>query len=78
MRIEPATLDELAALVGALPERLRLMPLLAAWCGLRFGELTAFQVVEPEGRERTEQREPAVLERRRFGRDVLTMRDSGM
>ena len=38
-RIEPATLDELAALVGALPERLRLMPLLAAWCGLRFGEV---------------------------------------
>ena len=38
-RIEPATLDELAALVGALPERLRAMPLLAAWCGLRFGEV---------------------------------------
>ena len=31
-RIEPATLDELAALVAAMPERLRLMPLLAAWC----------------------------------------------
>jgi len=38
-RIEPATLDELAALVAAMPERLRLMPLLASWCGLRFGEL---------------------------------------
>ena len=34
-----ATLDELVALVGALPERLRVMPLLAAWCGLRFGEV---------------------------------------
>ena len=39
-RIEPATLDELAALVAAMPERLRLMPLLAAWCGLRFGEVS--------------------------------------
>jgi len=38
-RIEPATLEELAALVAAMPERLRLMPLLASWCGLRFGEL---------------------------------------
>jgi integrase len=38
-RIEPATLAELEALVRATPERLRLMPLLAAWCGLRFGEL---------------------------------------
>lgn len=38
-RIEPATLEELAALVDAMPERLRLMPLLGAWCGLRFGEV---------------------------------------
>lgn len=39
-RVQPLTLDELAALVAALPERYRLMTLLAAWCGLRFGELT--------------------------------------
>lgn len=38
-KIEPASLSELEALVKATPERLRLMPLLAAWCGLRFGEL---------------------------------------
>jgi integrase len=38
-RIEPATLDELVALVDAMPPRLQLMPLLGAWCGLRFGEL---------------------------------------
>lgn len=38
-KIEPATLEELEALVGATPERYRLMMLLAAWCGLRFGEL---------------------------------------
>ena len=36
---EPATLDELALLVAALPERLRLMIELAAWCALRFGEV---------------------------------------
>lgn len=38
-RVKPASLDELTALVSAMPERLRVMTLLAAWCGLRFGEL---------------------------------------
>jgi integrase len=38
--IRPATLAELDALVAAMPERYRTMTLLAAWCGLRFGELT--------------------------------------
>jgi integrase len=38
-KIKPATLDELEALVTAMPERYRLMVLLAAWCALRFGEL---------------------------------------
>jgi integrase len=37
---EPAALDELATIVENMPERYRLMVLLAAWCGLRFGELT--------------------------------------
>lgn len=36
---ELATLDELALLVAAMPERLRLMIELAAWCALRFGEV---------------------------------------
>jgi integrase len=39
-KIEPATLPELEALTKAMPERYQLMILLAAWCGLRFGELT--------------------------------------
>jgi len=39
-RTRPASLDELAAIVAAMPERYRAMVLLAAWCGLRFGELT--------------------------------------
>ncbi|WP_299520805.1 site-specific integrase [uncultured Serinicoccus sp.] len=39
-KTEPATLEQLASLVGAMPERYKVMTLLAAWCGLRFGELT--------------------------------------
>lgn len=38
-KIQPATLEQLEKLVSALPERYRLMALLASWCGLRFGEL---------------------------------------
>ena len=39
-RIKPATLPELGMLVSAMPDKYRVMTLLAAWCGLRFGELT--------------------------------------
>jgi integrase len=39
-KIKPASLDELGALVAAMPERYRVATLIAAWCGLRFGELT--------------------------------------
>ena len=38
-KIKPATLPELEALVTAMPAKYRTMTLLAAWCGLRFGEL---------------------------------------
>lgn len=38
-KVKPATLGELEALTTAMPERYRVMVLLAAWCGLRFGEL---------------------------------------
>lgn len=38
--IEPATLDELVVMVATVPFRYRAMLLLAAWCALRFGELT--------------------------------------
>lgn len=37
--IRPASLAELEALTAAMPDRLRAMVLLAAWCALRFGEL---------------------------------------
>jgi integrase len=39
-KVTTLTLDELAALVDAMPERYQPMTLLAAWCGLRFGEFT--------------------------------------
>jgi integrase len=38
-RIRPASITELAALTDAMPERLRLMVLLASWCAMRFGEV---------------------------------------
>jgi len=41
IKIKPASLQELTALVAAMPERYKAMVLLAAWCGLRFGELAA-------------------------------------
>lgn len=38
-KIRPATLSEVAVIVAAMPERRRVMVLLAAWTALRFGEL---------------------------------------
>jgi integrase len=37
--VRPASLPELEALAAAMPQRYRVMVLLAAWCALRFGEL---------------------------------------
>jgi integrase len=39
VRIKPATLAELEVIAAAMPPRLRVLVLLAAWCGLRYGEL---------------------------------------
>ncbi len=38
IKIQPASVEELATLTAAMPERLRLMVTLASWCALRFGE----------------------------------------
>lgn len=38
--VQPATLEELETIVAELPDRYQLMALLAAWCAMRFGELT--------------------------------------
>lgn len=37
-KIRPASIEELGVLTEAMPERLRLMVMLASWCALRFGE----------------------------------------
>lgn len=37
-KIRPASIEELATVTAAMPERLRLMVTLASWCALRFGE----------------------------------------
>ena len=37
--IRPATIDELEAIVEAMPDRLRALVLLCAWCALRSGEV---------------------------------------
>ena len=39
-RAKPATVEELTAITEAMPDRYQLMVMLAAWCALRFGELT--------------------------------------
>lgn len=38
--IRPASLDELAVIVEAMPAPLRVLTLLSSWCALRFGEAT--------------------------------------
>lgn len=38
-KVKPATLPQLEALAAAMPERHRLMVMLASWCAMRFGEL---------------------------------------
>lgn len=37
-KIRPASVDELAIVTAAMPERLRLMVIFASWCAMRFGE----------------------------------------
>lgn len=44
-----ATLEELEVIVAEMPDRLRLLVLLAAWCGLRFGELTELRRLDVVG-----------------------------
>lgn len=43
-QVRPASLEEIAALVAAMPERLKVMTLVAAWCALRYGELTELRL----------------------------------
>jgi integrase len=52
-KIRPASLDEIATITQEMPEQYQAMVLLAAWCALRFGELTELRrkdiiIVEPQ------------------------------
>jgi integrase len=38
-KIKPATIVELETIVASMPDHLKVMVLLASWCGLRYGEL---------------------------------------
>jgi integrase len=51
-QIREASLAELEAITLAMPPRYRLMVLLAAWCALRFGELTELRRSEHRREER--------------------------
>jgi integrase len=51
-QVRPASLAELEVLTAAMPERYRLMVLLAAWCGLRFGELAELRRADVDLRAR--------------------------
>lgn len=51
-KVRPASLSELAEIVSAMPERRRLMVQLAAWCGLRFGELAELRRKDVDVRAR--------------------------
>lgn len=49
--VRPATLDELVSLTEAMPPRYRLLVDLAAWCALRFGELTELRRSDVDTRD---------------------------
>lgn len=55
--IRPASIAELTTLTEALPERYQALVMLAAWCALRFGELTELRrkdiVLSPDARTGT-------------------------
>lgn len=58
-KIRPATLDEIATITQEMPAQYQMMVLLAAWCALRFGELTELRrrdivIVEPTDEPPTE------------------------
>ncbi len=42
-KVTPATLPEVETIVANMPEQYRVLVLLAAWCGLRYGELAALR-----------------------------------
>ncbi|WP_433174185.1 tyrosine-type recombinase/integrase [Actinoallomurus sp. CA-150999] len=69
-KIRPATLAELETLVSALPARYRLMALFAAWCALRFGELTELRRSDVDVKNGVIRVRRGVVSTKRSGRKV--------
>ncbi len=66
--IRPATLDELEVIVEAMPERLRALVLLCAWCALRSGDVLELRRKDVDVERGTVRVVRAVLGRRRAHR----------
>lgn len=76
--IQPASLQELAALVQAVPARYEAMVLMAAWCALRFGELTELRRSDVEIREvPVEGGDPVKVATVRISRGVVRTKSAG-
>lgn len=54
VKIQPASLGELETVAAEMPDRLRLIVLLAAWCAMRFGELAELRRKDIALREATD------------------------
>lgn len=60
-KIRPASLPEIELLTAAMPENQQVMVLLAAWCALRFGELTELRRRDIDSRHNLVRVERAVV-----------------
>lgn len=67
--VRPATVEEITAIVDAMPERYRALVLLGAWCALRLGELLELRRGDVDVRAGTVRVERAVSQVR--GRPVI-------
>jgi integrase len=78
-KIRPASVDELAALTNAMPERLRLMVTLASWCALRFGETVELRRGDVDLSDEVIRIRRAAVRTRTGGYDVTTPKsDAGV
>jgi integrase len=78
-RIRPATLDELDTITAALPDRYRPIVLLAAWCGLRYGELAELRRSDVDTKAGVLHVRRAVVSRKDIGTVVGTPKsDAGV
>jgi integrase len=78
-KIKPASVDELATLTNAMPEKLRLMVTLASWCALRFGETIELRRGDVDLSDEVIRIRRAAVRTRSGGYDVTTPKsDAGV